>query len=152
MSLVGQSLGAAIAARSVVEALLPVDRLIVIGAAGAPEYESAGGTPRSTLSDLSAPSYDLVKRRLEYAMLSRGSEMDELIECRFRAYQLGDWADRVRAFNYYEEPKRPQDARLCKRPQPVVRAARRSQPRCTSWRVPARPKGRNKHLSAGNAA
>jgi 2-hydroxy-6-oxonona-2,4-dienedioate hydrolase len=104
VSLVGQSLGATIAARAAVDGLLPVDRMILICAAGAPRFESAAGSPWSMLSDLPAPTYELVKRRLEHALAARGPEVDELIDSRFRAYQFGNWEDRVRAFSYHEEP------------------------------------------------
>jgi 2-hydroxy-6-oxonona-2,4-dienedioate hydrolase len=101
--LVGQSLGGAIAARATVDGLLDVQRLVLIGSAG-----MADGTPderhtmRAALTDRSLP---VVRARLEHAMASRGPNMDELIECRYRAYQLGDWQQRLDAFTYHETPE-----------------------------------------------
>ncbi len=110
VSLVGQSLGGAIAARATVEGLLDVQRLVLIGSAGV-----ADGTPderqtmRAALTDRSLP---VVRARLEHAMTSRGPDMDELIECRYRAYQLGDWQRRLDAFTYHETPEGRRQALL----------------------------------------
>ncbi len=110
VSLVGQSLGGAIVARATVEGLLDVQRLVLIGSAGV-----ADGTPgerhtmRAALTDRSLP---VVRARLEHAMTSRGPQMDELIECRYRAYQLGDWQRRLDAFTYHETPEGRRQALL----------------------------------------
>ena len=104
VALVGQSLGGAIAARATVERMLDVQRLVLIGSSG-----STDGTPRdernSMRAALTGRSYEVVKARLEHAMTSRGPEMDELIECRYLAYQLGDWDQRVSAFTFHETPE-----------------------------------------------
>jgi 2-hydroxy-6-oxonona-2,4-dienedioate hydrolase len=110
VSLVGQSLGGAIAARATVDGLLDVQRLVLIGSAG-----MANSTPderrsmRAALTDRSLP---VVRARLEHAMTSRGPHMDELIECRYRAYQLGDWQQRLDAFTYHETPEGRRQALL----------------------------------------
>ncbi|HVC13899.1 MAG TPA: alpha/beta fold hydrolase [Acidimicrobiales bacterium] len=99
--LVGQSLGAAIAGRIAIERTLPVGRLVLIGAAGVPgTRRNASHSMRAALRDR---SYASVKSRLEYAMAYRGPEMDELIECRYVAYQRGDWPPRAEAFSFHEE-------------------------------------------------
>lgn len=104
VSLVGQSLGGAIAARATVDGLLDVQRLVLIGSAGwsdgAPRDERH--TMRAALTDR---SLETVRARLEHAMTCRGQEMDELVEARYRAYQLGDWQQRLDAFTYHETPQ-----------------------------------------------
>jgi len=104
VALVGQSLGGAIAARATVEGLLDVQRLVLIGSAGVPGQEPAQ-RGRSMRADLTSPDLEVVRGRLEYAMLCRGPQMEELIECRYLAYQLGDWEARVEAFTYHEHPE-----------------------------------------------
>jgi len=102
VSLVGQSVGGAIAARATVDHLLDVQRLVLIGSAGlAPEGETTdqAHTMKSALKDR---SFEVVKARLEYAMMSRGPAMDELERCRYLAYQKGDWGPRVDAFTHHE--------------------------------------------------
>lgn len=101
VSLVGQSLGAAIAGRIAIERSLPVERLVLIGAAGVPATARRDGT-HSMRAALSDRDYDSVKARLEYAMTCRGPEMDELIECRHLAYQRGAWEPRAEAFSFHE--------------------------------------------------
>jgi pimeloyl-ACP methyl ester carboxylesterase len=54
---------------------------------------------RSALKDR---SFEVVRARLEYAMLSRGPAMDELVCSRFIAYQRGEWNKRVDAFTFHE--------------------------------------------------
>jgi len=103
VSLVGQSLGGAIAARATVEGLLDVQRLVLIGSAGVARGAPDGRqTMRAALTDRSLP---VVRARLEHALTSRGPAMDELVECRYRAYQLGDWPQRLDAFTYHETPE-----------------------------------------------
>lgn len=101
LTLVGQSLGGAIAGRIAIDRMLDVDRLVLIGTAGVP------GPPlhdpaHSMKAALTARGYEDVRARLEYAMSCRGPEMDEFIECRFLAYQWGDWQTRADAFTYHE--------------------------------------------------
>jgi 2-hydroxy-6-oxonona-2,4-dienedioate hydrolase len=103
VSFVGQSLGGAIAARATVDGLLDVQRLVLIGSAGmARSTPDERHTMRAALTDRSLP---VVRARLEHAMTSRGPHVDELIECRYRAYQLGDWQRRLDAFTYHETPE-----------------------------------------------
>lgn len=98
--LVGQSLGAAIVGRIAIDERLAVDRLVLIGAAGVPGQTRDGShSMRAALNDR---TYDTVRARLEYAMTSRGPEMDELIECRYLAYQRGEWEPRADAFSFHE--------------------------------------------------
>jgi len=103
VSLVGQSLGGAIAARATVNELLDVERLVLIGSAGVSGETKPDG-PNTMKAALTSRSFEVVKARLDYAMTCRGPEMDELVECRYLAYQRGDWEPRVDAFTYHETP------------------------------------------------
>ena len=101
VSLVGQSLGGAIAARATVNGLLDVQRLVLIGSAGVANESKPDG-PNTMKAALTSRSFEVVKARLEYAMTYRGPKMDELVECRYLAYQRGEWEPRVEAFTYHE--------------------------------------------------
>ncbi|HLN04977.1 MAG TPA: alpha/beta hydrolase [Acidimicrobiales bacterium] len=104
VSLVGQSLGGAIAARATVNELLDVQRLVLIGSSGVANESKPDG-PNTMKAALTSRSFEVVKARLEYAMACRGPEMDELVECRYLAYQRGEWEPRVEAFTYHETPE-----------------------------------------------
>jgi 2-hydroxy-6-oxonona-2,4-dienedioate hydrolase len=101
VSLVGQSLGGAIAGRVAIDQMLDVDRLVLIGSAGVPD-QSRGDPAHSMKAALAQRGYENVRARLEYAMSCRGPEMDELVESRYLAYQWGDWQARSDAFTYHE--------------------------------------------------
>jgi 2-hydroxy-6-oxonona-2,4-dienedioate hydrolase len=105
VSLVGQSVGGAIAARATVDRLLDVRRLVLIGAAGLSSHSETSDHANTMKSALKDRSFEVVKARLEYAMLSRGPVMDELVSCRYLAYQRGDWTHRVDSFTYHETPE-----------------------------------------------
>lgn len=102
--LVGQSLGGAIAARIAIDRMLDVERLVLLGCAGVPG-QPAGDPAHSMRAGLRERGYDDVRRRLEYAMTSRDQAFDELVECRYLAYQWGDWETRADAFAYHETPE-----------------------------------------------
>src|SRR5579859_2873939 len=102
VSLVGQSLGGAIAARATVDGLLDVQRLVLIGSVG---WSDGAGGARSTMrAALTDRSREVVRARLEHAMSCRGPHMDELVECRYHAYQRGNWQQRLDAFTHHETP------------------------------------------------
>jgi 2-hydroxy-6-oxonona-2,4-dienedioate hydrolase len=103
VSLVGQSLGGAIVSRATVDGLLDVRRLVLIGSSGwADGIPDERRTMRAALTDR---SYEVVRARLEHALTLRGPRLDELVECRYRAYQIGDWQQRLDAFTYHETPE-----------------------------------------------
>jgi 2-hydroxy-6-oxonona-2,4-dienedioate hydrolase len=100
VSLVGQSLGGAIAARATVNGLIDVQRLVLIGSVG---WSDGTGGARSTMrAALTDRSREVVRARIEHAMTCRGPHMDELVECRYQAYQRGNWHQRLGAFTYHE--------------------------------------------------
>ena len=101
VSLVGQSLGGAIAGRIAIDRMLELDRLVLIGSAGVPG-QARGDPAHSMKAGLTVRDYEHVRARLEYAMSCRGPEMDELIECRHLAYLWGDWQSRADAFTFHE--------------------------------------------------
>ncbi len=101
VTLVGQSLGGAIAARSTVDKLFQVEKLVLIGTV-APNVIPDGPPGDSMRAGMPDRSFEAIKTRLEFAMMARGPEMDEYIECRYLAYQLGDWESRLEAFTFYE--------------------------------------------------
>ena len=96
---VGQSMGAWIAARAALRRPERVRRTVLIGAGGAEGATYPGpGTMQAHLSaDLTE---ELVRRRLSFASGSGHAIPDELVQCRLAHYQRGDWATEVEAFTY----------------------------------------------------